>query len=334
MKEAMFYEKKGENVKCGLCRHQCLIANGKRGICGIRQNTNGKLQTLVYGKTIAAHVDPIEKKPFFHFLPGTSSFSIATAGCNLRCQHCQNWEISQGAGKLEGIPGDGMPPEEVVRLAKQYDCKSISYTYTEPTVFFEYAYDTAQLAKREGLCNTFVTNGYMSKEALETIAPYLDAANVDIKGFTEKFYREVCGARLAPVLENVKRMKELGIWVEITTLVIPTLNDSKKGLKGIAQFIADVDPHIPWHVSAFHPDYKLVSLPSTPRKTIEKAVDIGYGAGLKYVYGGNIPGVGENTYCYKCKTPLITRYVFNVMENNVMDSKCPKCGAEIHGVGL
>jgi len=335
MKEALLYDKLKENkVKCNLCSHRCNISDGKMGICGVRENKGGVLYTLVYGKAIAEHIDPIEKKPFFHFHPGSTSFSIATAGCNFRCKHCQNWDISQGPREGRGIVGRSLPPEEVVRLAKKYNCKSISYTYTEPTIFLEYAYDTAKLAKKGGIDNNFVTNGYMTAETLEMIAPYLDAANVDLKAFTDKFYREVCGARLEPVLETLRMMKELGIWVEITTLITPTLNDSKDELEKIANFIyRELDREIPWHVSRFYPHYKMGHLPPTPIETLSKARKIGLNAGLRYVYCGNTPGdIGENTYCYNCGEMLIRRHGFSILENKLHEGRCFNCNSEIDGI--
>ena len=335
MKEASLYDKlEGKKVKCNLCSHRCKIAEGKIGICGVRENKGGTLYSLVYGKVIAEHVDPIEKKPFFHFRPGATSFSIATAGCNFRCEHCQNWNISQGPGEGRGIAGKSLPPKEVVRLAKKYGCKSISYTYTEPSIFFEYAYDTAKLAKKEGIDNNFVTNGFMTPEALEMISPYLDAANVDLKAFTDKFYREVCGARLKPVLETLKGMKKLGIWVEVTTLAIPTLNDSKDELEKIANFIyKELGRETPWHVSSFYPHYKMKYMPPTPIETLSMARKIGLDAGLRYVYSGNIPDdIGENTYCYNCGELLIRRYGVSILENKIKDSRCFNCNAKIDGV--
>jgi len=232
MKEALFYEKsEGGKVRCGLCRFRCLIADGKRGICGVRENRGGILYSLVYAKSIAEQVDPIEKKPLFHFLPGSLSFSVATMGCNFRCRHCQNYTISQLPREDGRILGTELMPDEIVERALAADCRSISYTYTEPTIFFEYAYDTAVIAHRKGLKNVFVTNGYISEEALKFIHPYLDAANIDLKAFTDSFYREVVGgAKLEEVLASIRLYKKLGIWVELTTLIIPGLNDSDEEL--------------------------------------------------------------------------------------------------------
>ena len=246
MREAMFYERlEGNLVKCNLCSHRCRIPESKRGVCGVRENRDGTLYSLVYGRAVAQAVDPIEKKPLFHFYPGSRIFSIATVGCNFRCLNCQNYDISQMPREYGSIIGESLSPEEVVEKAKRYGCRSIAYTYTEPTVFFEYAYETAKLASKEGIKNVFVTNGYITEEALRELAPYLDAANIDLKGFSEEFYRKVCGASLEPVLESIKLHRELGIWVEVTTLIIPTLNDSEEVLKGIAEFISGVGEDIP-----------------------------------------------------------------------------------------
>lgn len=327
------YEKEDGRVKCGLCSHRCSITEGKRGICGVRENRGGTLYSLVYGKVIAAHVDPIEKKPFFNFLPGTRSFSIATAGCNFRCEFCQNWEISQEAGKYKDMPGTYLFPEEVIQQAKENRCDSIAYTYTEPTVFFEYAYDSSVLAKEGGIANLYVTNGFMTEEMLKKYDGFLDAANVDLKSFSDEFYRKVCRARLEPVLDSLKLMKKMGVWVEVTTLLIPTMNDSSEELRQIAGFIKDeLGEETPWHISRFHPDYKMRDLPPTDPGKIHEAREIGLDSGLRYVYAGNLPGdLGENTYCYNCDHLLIRRYGFTVYENKVKDSRCPNCGSKIDG---
>jgi len=289
IKEAMLYEKLGDKkVQCNLCAHRCKVLPDRFGICGVRKNMDGKLHTLVYGDVIASHVDPIEKKPLYHFLPGSFSYSIATIGCNFKCPFCQNWQISQLSKRDEDAPGSQLKPEEVVREAKKNKCKSISYTYTEPTVFFEYAHDTAMLAKEAGLSNVFVTNGYMTEEALETIKPYLDAANVDLKSFREDFYKDMCQAHLQPVLDSIKTMKRLGIWVEITTLVVTGKNDSEDELRDIAGFIAGVDPCIPWHISRFHPDFKYLDARPTSLETLKKARAIGEEAGLEHIHLGNV----------------------------------------------
>ena len=290
MKEALFYEKLAEKkVKCVLCPHFCIISAGNRGICGVRENQAGTLYSLVYGKLAAVNIDPIEKKPLYHFLPGTYTYSISTVGCNFRCGFCQNYHISQ-AGGMKEIPGDAVSPEKIVEAAIENNCPSISYTYTEPTIYFEYAFDTAKIAKEKGLKNIFVTNGFMNREPLEKMALYLDAANVDLKSFSEDFYKKICKARLAPVLETLKRMKELGIWVEVTTLIIPGLNDSSDELSKIALFIKnELGEGTPWHVTAFYPTYKMQDLPRTPVETLLKAQEIGTNARLKFVHMGNIP---------------------------------------------
>jgi pyruvate formate lyase activating enzyme len=289
--------------------------------------------THVYGEVCAAHVDPIEKKPFYHFRPGTTSLSIATVGCNFKCGFCQNWQISQAARESRAaFRGQKLPPAEVVREAVERGCASISYTYTEPTIFFEYAYDTARLAKEAGLGNNFVTNGYMTAEALRLVQPYLDAANVDLKAFRDATYKRVCGARLEPVLATIRLMRELGVWVEVTTLVVPGLNDSDAELQEIAAFLAGVDRDIPWHISRFHPDYNYTEAPPTPMATLEKASETGKAAGLRYVYIGNVLGQGEDTVCAKCGRALIRRHGFFVKENRVTDGRCPDCGTPLAGV--
>ena len=334
MKEAYLYKKEAkEKVRCFLCSHRCLIADGKRGICRVRENKKGILYSLVYEKLISSHVDPIEKKPFFHFLPGSKAFSIATMGCNFRCLHCQNHEISQLPEREVTIIGEKVSSEDIVTMALKYNCASISYTYTEPTIFFEYAYDTAKIASKKRLKNTFVTNGYMTAEALDMIAPYLDGANVDLKAFSEKFYKEVCGAKLKPVLESIAKMHDLGIWVEVTTLIIPTLNDSEEELRKIARFIRSLSPEIPWHVSAFYPTYKMLDKPRTSPETIRYARQIGLEEGLRYVYTGNVPGEeGENTACPHCNNILIRRWGYQISESGITEGKCPHCGTSIAGV--
>lgn len=336
MKEALLYKKTDKHkVHCYLCHFNCVIAPGKRGVCCVRENIDGTLYTLVYDRIIARAVDPIEKKPLFNFLPGSTSYSIATAGCNFRCLHCQNYNISQvprqGGRK---ILGDKISPEEIVAEAKKYNCKSISYTYTEPTIFFELAYDTGKLAHNEGIKNIFVSNGYMTGEMLDMINPYLDGINVDLKGFNEKHYQKICGAKLEPVLDSLKYIKKLGIWLEVTTLVIPGYNDSDEDFNGIADFIKnELGEETPWHVTAFYPTYKLLDTPRTPAKILRRARDIGLKKGLRYVYEGNIPGEGgENSFCYNCNTVLIKRLGYQIIKNSIINSACPECGVKIDGV--
>ncbi len=332
-KEGMLYKKiDGNKVVCNLCSHKCNIKESQYGLCKVRQNIDGCLYTLVYGNLIATQVDPIEKKPFYHFLPGTKSLSIATPGCNFRCSFCQNWQISQfEKNQLKTSSKNYFKPEKIVEKALDLDCISISYTYTEPTIFFEYAYDVCKIAKDHSIKNTFVTNGYMSKKALEKISPYLDAANVDLKSFREEFYNNMCKARLKPVLDTIKKMKELGIWVEVTTLIVPKENDSDEELNDIADFISTVGKEIPWHISRFHPDYKYNNSKPTPIKTLEKAYKIGKKHGLKYVYLGNV-SFDNTTLCRRCNKDLIRRNYVGTEQNNIKNGKCKYCGKTIEGV--
>ncbi|MBS3122619.1 AmmeMemoRadiSam system radical SAM enzyme [Candidatus Woesearchaeota archaeon] len=363
MKECYLYDKqKNKIVKCNACSHRCTIADGKVGICGVRKNIDGKLYSLVYGKTAAFNIDPIEKKPLFHFMPNTKILSFGTVGCNFRCSFCQNWEISQAPREAarngrDGIFGEEMSPEEIVNMAVKNNCPSIAYTYNEPAIFIEYAFDTAKLAHETKLTdaktntangdamdiikNIYVSNGYETKEALELMKPYIDAMNIDLKSFSEEFYKEVCGAKLAPVLETIKRAHDLGFWIEITTLIIPGKNDSEKELTKIAEFIASIDKNIPWHVSRFFPMYQMLEVIPTPEKTLLKAYDIGKKAGLNYVYVGNLLlDSKENTYCPKCNELLIKRHGFAIMENKLVKESakskskdtCPKCKTKIAGV--
>jgi len=336
MKEAMFYTtEKSNRVRCGLCRFNCLISDGARGICAVRENHSGILYSLVYGKIIAEHIDPIEKKPLFHVMPGSTTYSIATSGCNFHCRHCQNHNISQ-VNSNNPIHGIERAPEEIVATALKNNCRSISYTYTEPTIFYEFAYDTAHLASQAGLANIFVTNGYISKAALTEIAPCLDAANIDLKGFNEEFYRNIVSARLPEVLDSILEYRKLDIWIEITTLIIPGLNDSDKDLQDIASFIAsNLGKETPWHVSQFYPTYQLNNYPRTPISTLQRAVDFGRAAGLLYVYEGNIPGEGgESSRCPSCSEMLIERYGYKILSNNISNGSCPNCGLKIVGIGL
>ena len=334
MKEAYLYEKlEDERVRCFLCNHNCLIKNGRKGICGVRENRTGKLVSLVYGKVIASNCDPIEKKPLFHFLPGSRSYSIATVGCNFRCLFCQNADISQMPADRDRVMGQETTPEKIVGEAISTRSATIAYTYTEPTVFFELSVDTARRASAKGLKNIFVSNGYMTTQCLEYISPDLHAANVDLKAFSEKFYKEQCGAKLDPVLKTLETMKEMGVWLEVTTLLIPGLNDSTEELKEIAQFLANLDQNIPWHISRFHPTYRLTHIPSTPPERIRRARDLGYEAGLNYVYTGNLPGdEGEKTFCHECGELIIDRLGFTITQNKVKKGLCAKCGEKIPGV--
>jgi len=334
MKEAYLYKKlENKKVQCLNCAHYCVISPGKRGTCGVRENIDGALYALNYGKAIACHIDPIEKKPFFHFLPGSYSLSIATVGCNFVCKNCQNWDISQAPKPNKPVLGEDLPPEKIVKIALANHLPSISYTYTEPTIFLEYAIDTMKLAKKAGLKNNFVSNGFMSPESAKLVIPYLDANNIDIKSFSDKFYRKNCGARLQPVLDTAILMKKSGVWVEITTLAIPTLSDSEEMFIEIAKFIhTELGPETPWHISQFSGNisWKLQHLPETPVETIQKAYKIGKEIGLKYVYTGNVPGLpSEDTFCPKCNSLTIDRtgYLINRYDKN---GKCRKCGADLN----
>lgn len=337
MHEAMLYSQLDNNrVHCQLCQHFCEIDDGKVGICGVRENRGGKLYSLVYGRAVSSGIDPIEKKPMFHLQPGSTSFSVATVGCNFKCRHCQNWQIAQYPQLQPGdFPGNELSPETIVAQAKASGCASISYTYTEPTIFFEYAYDTAKLARAAGLKNVFVSNGYTSAEALRTIAPYLDGANIDLKAFSDDFYRKICGAKLQPVLDTIRLYRELGIWLEVTTLVIPGYNDGEAELMQIAEFIMSVGEEIPWHVSAFYPTHKLLDAPRTSVDSLRRARQIGIEAGLRYVYEGNIPGEGgESSYCSACGELLIERYGFSISTNRTVNGRCQACSATIDGVAM
>jgi pyruvate formate lyase activating enzyme len=300
----------------------------------VRLNADGVLQSLVFGKLVSEHVDPIEKKPLFHVSPGSYSYSIATVGCNFKCRHCQNYQISQfPIDSPEAVPGRSRTPRQVVGDALAHNCQSISYTYVEPTIFFEFAYETAEIAHQQHLKNIFVSNGYTGPEAARKIAPYLDANNIDLKAFSDTFYRQICGARLAPVLDTITLMKELGVWVEVTTLVIPDLNDSDEELGKIAAFLVGLDPEIPWHVSRFFPAYKLTEHPPTPVETLHRAREIGKAAGLKYIYTGNVHDRGgEDTICPQCGKTLIKRAGYSIEKNLMAAGSCPDCSTVIAGL--
>ncbi len=335
MHEALFYTKTdGDTVACGLCRHQCRIQPGKRGRCGVRENKDGRLISLVYGRLVAEHVDPIEKKPMFHLLPGSRSYSIATVGCNFQCRHCQNYQISQYPRQHHGqIVGDSRSPAEVVEQAEQTGCASISYTYVEPTIFYEYAYDCCCLARERGIRNVFVSNGYMTAGVARHLAPVLDGINIDLKAFHDDFYQTICKARLEPVLDNIRLFHELGILVEVTTLVIPGLNDSEDALRSIARFLCSVSPDIPWHVSGFYPTYQMLDRPATPMATLSRARDIGLDEGLRFVYTGNVAGSGgEATRCPDCNALLIRRPGLSSRIERLDQGRCRSCGFVVTGV--
>jgi len=333
--KAMFWEPRANDaVVCTLCPHLCHVGKGLYGVCGVRKNNQGQLDTLIYGLAAAINLDPIEKKPLFHYLPGSKSLSIATVGCNFKCAFCQNYDISQASkGKNREQFGRAVSPGEVVAMAKQTGSATIAFTYSEPTIFYEYAYDCAKLASEEGIHGIFVSNGFISEEPLRAIRPYVHAYNVDLKSFNPDYYRKIMGARLEPVLEALKLIKQLGFWLEVTTLVIPTQNDSDEELTKIAEFVAGLGPETPWHVSAFHPDYKMTDLPRTSVETLRRARKIGLDVGLQFVYSGNMPGDdGESTYCPSCDEQLIHRIGYRVLANRLTKGCCPDCGQAIAGV--
>lgn len=334
MKEAHLYKKlKDKKVRCNNCAHHCILKPGQTGICGVRKNIEGKLYSLVYRKACALEIDPIEKKPFFHFLPGTNSLSLATVGCQFSCKNCQNWQISQGPKITGKIEGQDISPKEIVKLAKKYNCPSISYTYTDPIVFSEYALETMKLAKKEGLKNTWVSSGFWSKDLFDLIFPYLDATNIDLKYFSDQDYIKYSGGRLQPILETLKRVKAKGIWLEVTTLAIPGISDSKQVLTQIADFIkTELGEETPWHISRFSGaiSWKMQDLPDTPIETLKQAYKIGKEAGLKYVYMGNVFGVSqEDTFCPKCGAKMIDRNGYNIQRYD-KQGHCSKCGADLN----
>ncbi len=341
MREAVLYDRLDDgSVRCRLCAHRCLVRPGDRGICGVRENREGTLFCLVYGMVIARAADPIEKKPLYHFLPGSSSYSIATPGCNFRCAFCQNAEISQLPRFTRLSVGQSTSPEEIVSSALHHGCRSIAYTYTEPTVFFEFAADTMRAAHQANVANVWVTNGYMTEECIDILAPedpsarLLDAANVDLKAGTEDFYRRYVHARLACVMDSLRLMKRRGVWVEVTTLVIPGLNDTESELRGLAAFIRDdLGPETPWHLSRFHPTFEMLDRPPTPAATLRRARDIALEEGLHHVYLGNLPGAeGEDTQCPRCGQTLVAREGFRVVSNRLGEGRCPNCGSVVAGV--
>ena len=331
LKEAMFYEQlEDKKVRCNLCNHRCRIAEGKTGICKVRQNKEGKLYSLIYNTVSSEAVDPIEKKPLFHFYPGTYSYSLGTIGCNFRCKYCQNWTISQVS--LDEAQSVEITPEQAINRALEAGCKSIAWTYNEPTIWYEYTYDSAKLAKEAGLATVYVTNGYITPEALKHIAPYLDAFRVDIKAFTEKFYHELSSAHLQPVLDSAKLARELGMHVEVVYLVIPTFNDSSDELRDVCRWVVEnLGKETPVHFTRFHPNYKLQNVPPTPIETLDLAHEIATEEGLEYVYLGNVMSSKyEHTFCPSCGNMIIGRGVFDVEENHMTeDNKCEYCGASI-----
>ena len=335
MREAELYTKlPGNRVRCDLCAHLCRLRPGQTGICGVRQNREGTLYTMVADLVVATHVDPIEKKPLYHVLPGSKSFSLAAPGCNFRCRHCQNHEISQMPRVAKTLAGHCIKASELVREARATGCRSIAYTYTEPTIYFELMTETAALARDQGLLNLMVSNGYLTAASRRRLHPLIQGANIDLKAWSDSFYRRICGASgMTPVLDTISDFVAHGIWVEVTTLLIPGYNDSESELKELAEFLVSVSPSIPWHVTGFFPTYRLTDVPPTAPEILRKAREIGLAAGLYYVFEGNRPGVGgENSNCHHCGETLIERYGFKVVKNKILDKCCPVCQTPVAGI--
>ncbi len=323
------YRREKEKIVCLLCQHYCKLKENQVGICGVNMNENGRLKNLVYGKVAAMNVDPIEKKPLYHFLPGSASFSIGTVGCNFKCPFCQNWQISQSKDIASSY---NISPREIVDLAIKYNCASIAYTYNEPTIFYPFAKDIALLAKEVNIKNIFVSNGFETKEILEDMRGLIDAFNIDLKSFKEEYYKKYLKGSLKGVLDTLRRVKKMGFWVEVTTLIVPNDNDSPQELRDIANFIAqEMDIYTPWHISAFHPDYKVTDKEPTSYKSLIRAYEIGKEAGLKYIYLGNVLA-DAITYCPNCNTPLIVRRGYKLLKNILKDGRCPNCNREIEGI--
>jgi len=341
-KATLFENVEGETIRCVACNNFCIIKNKDSGICGVRKNVGGQLYLMVYGQAAAVNIDPMEKKPLYHFLPGEKILTIGTIGCNFGCSFCQNWSISQATKdvKLRKIPFDAifkehgydLPPKEVIKICLRDGIKAVAFSYNEPVIFFEYAFDIMKLAKKHGIKSVFVSNGYESEQALDKMKGYLDAMNIDLKAFTEKFYMKVCHARLAPVLETIKKVHARGIWLEITTLLIPGENDSPEEIERIVNFIAGVDRNIPWHISAFHPDYKMLGKQSTPHATLINAYELGKKK-LNYVYVGNVVDHKRSTtYCSTCGEKIIERRNYHMVMVGLKEGKCGKCGEKVPGI--
>ncbi len=327
---ASFQKPRGNRVQCLLCPHLCVVAEGETGTCGVRAVRDGRLESLVYGRPAAMAVDPIEKKPLFHFMPAARTFSYATRGCNLVCSYCQNFNLSQSTDFVPAAKQ--VSPERMVAAAQAEQCAVIAHTYSEPTIYFEYAHDIARLARADGLKNVFVTNGFINADPLEQIAPFMDGANVDLKSFSDETYRKHCNGRLQPVLDTITRMHDAGVWVEVTTLLIPGLNDGAAELKALCDFIAGVSPSIPWHVSRFHPDFNMLDRPATSLASLEQAADAGRAAGLQFIYLGNVRGHNtESTLCPNCASVVVARRGFSVLENRLAGNCCPDCGQVVAG---
>lgn len=333
LREARFYEQKdGGRIQCTLCPWRCVVADGKRGNCGVRENRQGRYYTLVYGRPCAIHNDPIEKKPFFHVYPGSKALSIATVGCNIECKFCQNWDISQA--NPDDVPVQFRTPSEIAQMAIQNKSRTVAYTYSEPTIFFEYMVDCAKAAKNMGIGNVMVSNGFISEKPLKDLCSLMTAIKIDLKAFSQEFYGNMCGGRLRPVLETLKRLADSGVWFEVVVLVIPTLNDNMDEIKRMSEWIVkELGPNVPLHFTRFHPAYKIRNLPPTPVKTLNEAWKIASEQGCNFVYGGNMPGGGrEDTRCPQCKAYVLKRYGHMVLSDALKKGKCPDCGAPVPGV--
>ena len=331
--EAMFWEERSEKkVKCLLCPRECEVADVERGYCGVRENQGGRYQTLVYGALCSANIDPIEKKPLFHYLPGTTALSIATAGCNIECKFCQNWEISQF--RPEQIDSRLVPPEQLIAICERERSPTVAHTYSEPVIFYEYMHDSAALGRKQGVGAVMISNGYIQEKPLRELCRHITGVKIDLKAFTETFYKEQCNGELKPVLTTLETLKDIGIWFEIVVLVIPTLNDSEEEIRRMSQWVVEhLGPDVPMHFSRFHPTNRVVNLPRTPISTVERCRAIALESGVHYVYAGNIPmHPGENTYCHSCNETLIRRAGYRIVANGVKDGKCSKCDASIPGV--
>jgi len=330
-KKMKYYKKEEvkERIICLLCQHYCKLKEGQTGICGVNKNVNGELKNLVYSHPIALNVDPVEKKPLYHMLPGSKALSFGTVGCNFKCPFCQNWDISQETKVSKEIE---VSPKQMVELALEYGAESIAYTYNEPTIFYPYAKDIGLIAKEKGLKNIFVSNGFESEEIVEDMSSWVDAANIDLKSWDDSYYKKALKGGLEAVKNTLRRMVKAGIWVEVTTLIIPGENDSDEELKAMAEFIAnDLGKHVPWHLSAFYPDYKMLDHESTKLETLQRAKKIGQKAGLDYIYLGNVPVHGD-TYCPECGELLIDRTEYSVTVNKLIEGQCPKCDRKIEGL--
>jgi len=331
--EAMFWEKLSDSkVKCVLCPRECEVADVERGYCGVRENRGGEYQTLVYGALCSANVDPIEKKPLFHYLPSTTAFSIATAGCNIECKFCQNWQISQF--RPEQVNSVLVQPDRLVAACRSRNSPTIAYTYSEPVIFYEYMHDTAAIARKNGVGSVMISNGYIQEKPLRQLCSHLTGVKIDFKAFTEKFYSEWCMGELKPVLDTLEILKDIGIWFELVILIVPTLNDSPDEIKQMSEWVVShLGPDVPMHFTRFHPTYRVTNLPRTPVSTLERSRKVALDAGVRYVYAGNVPmHPSENTFCHECRNELIRRTGFRVQFNRIDDGKCPKCQTPIPGV--